>query len=171
MLVLSDHFWGVNSYFCANFINQNSFCDIHTVLAQFECNCICAGNNLVVRFKSKKPNLFTKEAADINLTSQRGIAGKQTANRRVPLRGVEPETFTNLSLVIIIISMSSSSSSSSSNHCHHHIIVINTSSSLRDVEMETFTNLSSAHVIVLIISLLSLYHRHHHIIVIILSLS
>ena len=27
-MVLSDHFWGVNSYFCANFINQNSFCDI-----------------------------------------------------------------------------------------------------------------------------------------------
>ena len=28
MLVLSKHFWGVNSDFCANFINQNSFCDI-----------------------------------------------------------------------------------------------------------------------------------------------
>ena len=26
--MLSDHFWGVNSDFCANFINQNSFCDI-----------------------------------------------------------------------------------------------------------------------------------------------
>ena len=28
MLVLSDHFGGVNSDFCVNFINQNSFCDI-----------------------------------------------------------------------------------------------------------------------------------------------
>ena len=28
ILVLSDHFWGVNFDFCANFINQNSFCDI-----------------------------------------------------------------------------------------------------------------------------------------------
>ena len=28
MLVLSKHFCGVNSDFCANFINQNSFCDI-----------------------------------------------------------------------------------------------------------------------------------------------
>jgi len=27
-LVLSDHFWGANSDFCANFINQNSFCDM-----------------------------------------------------------------------------------------------------------------------------------------------
>ena len=26
--ILSDHFWGVNFDFCANFINQNSFCDI-----------------------------------------------------------------------------------------------------------------------------------------------
>ena len=50
-------------------------------------------NTDIKKYQKKNQNKLIKDA-DTNLTSgRRGGAGKQTANRRLLFRGVEPETF------------------------------------------------------------------------------
>ena len=61
-------------------------------LLSFICLPELLGNKFDL-YKNDFQHIFAKDA-DINLTSLRAVAGKQTANRRLPLRGVEPETFT-----------------------------------------------------------------------------